>query len=264
MFLSFSFIAVQADTWSYYIKDSFEDSTFNGSRTPGSIFEMYGMAMRQSGNTVYFAFNVNMPIAGTTANSAHIGWGDFILNFGDLNTYNPNGPGLYAVHFAGNNSDSGVTQNGVYGSVTTQSLSTTHQGWASLQSYLNTVGSYASLGGISYNSGYFNLNAPAQTSIQTGNLLSSINLLNATDLSTLGLNFASGLSTPSQSLGSETFGFSFALQAGMTGNFVAHLTMECSNDMMVMTGTVPEPQSMALLALSMLIGYFLKSMQKSK
>lgn len=256
MFLSLSLIPVQANTWSYYIKDSFEDSTFNGSRTPGSIFEMYGMAMRQTGDTVYFAFNVNMPITGTTANT-HIAWGDFILNFGNLNSYSNNGSGLYAVHFAGSNSDSGVSQNGLYGSVTTKSVSTTNQGWSSIQSYLNTAGSYASLGGVSYSSGYFDLNAAAPTSINTGNLLTSINLLDASQLATLGLNFSSGLSIPSQSLGVETFGFSFLLQPGMTGNFVAHLTMECSNDMMAMTGTVPEANTIALFALSMVVGYFL-------
>lgn len=244
----FAFLSpINADSWRY-IRDNFGDSTY-GSRTPNSIFEMHGLAMKQEGSTIYVAINSNMPLAGTTVSGTHIGWGDFIMNFGNLNSYNPNDSGLYAVHFAGSYSDSGVQNNGFY-SVTTKSVTSINLGYNKIQDYLNVVGTYGSLGGFAYTNGYFDLNAPAQNSIKTGSYISAINLLNATQLLSFGLDFATGMAVAAGDLGSQTFGFSFTLPGTLSGNFIAHLAVECANDMMAFydtTTSVPEPASLIFL-----------------
>ena len=235
-------VGIYSDNWEFIIKDSFKDSTYLGEKEPGSVFEVYGMGFKKSGNELSFAFNSNLSLTGTNYYGKHIGWGDFIINSGDLSSYNNLGSNVYGVHFVGTDSDSNIQVNGLYSVTETETLASSHYGWNTIQEYLNAVGDDASLGGMSYEDGYFDTNQAAPTSIKTGTKIAEINLLSTQDLPDFSSLF-------SETVGDYTFGFSFLMPSGMSDNFVGHLTMECANDMIAIK--TPEPASV----ISLIIGF---------
>jgi|GEM_PF-4080339 len=79
--------------WNYAI-DSSTDSTdridANNTKVGGTVFEIFGMAIKQDADNIYVALNANLPIEGVTgarsegaskADDNHIGWGDLFFNF---------------------------------------------------------------------------------------------------------------------------------------------------------------------------------------
>jgi hypothetical protein len=84
--------------------------------------------------------------------------------------------------------------------------------------------------------------------IASGELMSSISLLNKSALDGLGLDFAH---FGAAAVGSEIFGFSFDLAALPGGKFTAHFFEECINDGIALYGTVPEPGTLALFGLAL-------------
>jgi hypothetical protein len=255
--------------WNYAI-DSFNDGAEGNIIGVNSAYEMYGMAVKEDtqSNSIFVAINANLPITGDNYSGAadgHIGWGDLIFNFSGQNLQTANASGnLFGIRFT-ENSDSGVSSVGVYDNVTLQNVTSTNSGFKNLTDHrnkVNNLGGSASMGDLAYNDSYFAGQITGThtvlNSIQTGNWVGGINLIN--DFTGLGLDFGNFSAT-----GTHTFGFSFDKSLMPVGEFVAHLFAECANDGMALVGelavasvpgdgdvSVPEPSSMlGLLALGL-------------
>lgn len=255
--------------WNYAI-DSFNDGAEGSIIGVNSTYEMYGMAVKEDtqSNSIFVAINANLPIAGDNYSGAadgHIGWGDLIFNFSGQNLQTANASGnLFGIRFT-ENSDSGVSSVGVYDNVTLKNVTSTNSGFNNLTHHRNTVnnlGGSASMADLAYNDSYFagqiTGTHTVRNSIQTGNFLGGINLIN--DFTGLGLDFGNF-----SAAGTHTFGFSFDKSLMPVGEFVATLFAECANDGMALVGelavasvpvdgdvSVPEPSTMlGLLALGL-------------
>jgi hypothetical protein len=234
-----------------YAIDSFNDGYNSGVVGSNSAYEFYGMAIVEDGNNIIVALNANMPLTGV--NSLHaqdglISWGDLFFNFSsdNYNTASSNSS-LYAIHFADTN-NSGVSTLGIYSNVTGKSVTSINSGFNTLSSYnigVQNAGGTPSLAQLPANTSYFNQGSPIQNVINTGNFVTGINMLSATQLSGLGFDFGQFGAT-----GTQTFGFSFDKNALPVGEFIASIFAECINDGMVIVGKtdprsedVPEPLS---------------------
>jgi len=227
-----------------YFKDSFNDST-DGYALGGTPYEMYGMAVKQVGDYIIVGVNTNFALAGEMYSGSHIGWGDFVMNFaGNQSSYANATPATsYAVKFVnGTASDSVNSSLGLYQNAIIQGVESSHYGWNTWNDYQSWVFGHGStdplLAGIA--NSYFVGTSSVPNSIQSGTFVSGtgFQILNQSELSALGIDFTAGLSTSSSVLGSVTFGFSFKRTASMTGNFTAHLAMECANDVVAFPGTL--------------------------
>ena len=255
--------------WNYAI-DSFNDGAEGNIIGVNSVYELYGMAVKEDtqSNSIFVAINANLPITGDNysgADDGHIGWGDLIFNFSGQNLQTANASGnLFGIRFT-ENSNSGVSSVGVYDNVTLQSVTKQNSGFNNLTHHANHVksqGGSASMGDLDYNDPYFAGQITGThtvlNSIKTGNFLGGINLIN--DFTGLGLDFGHF-----SAIGTHTFGFSFDKSLMPVGEFVAHLFAECANDGVALLGefaaasvpgdgdvSVPEPSSMlGLLALGL-------------
>jgi hypothetical protein len=225
---------LDTDTGWMYVTDSVTDATGL------AALEIYGMAIRQQGNTVTVAINANMDQNGITKfpgipssvrnriTDGHVGFSDLVFDFGG---------NQYAVHFSAN--DSGVTELGLYENVTLKDVAKENAGYDTLNSYKNSA-SNPSLGDISFSGNYFDWNGRwnVPMSIVSGDKIGDITSLTAADLAGMGLDFATGLGT--NRLGTNTFGFSFTKAAGMEGDFTAYVFTECRNDGVGMVRKLPD------------------------
>jgi hypothetical protein len=245
-----------------YVADAFDDSTQASTRKHGSTewtdpranedgivigdtdFEIFGMAMKQDRDTVYVAFNANMPIEGIfdkRADDGHIGWGDVIFNFGGNN---------YGIHFAAN--QAGVPSIGLYKDINTVDVTTQNYGWSSLQRYrryLAEEGVTASLGDLddSPGAGFANMTYFSQTDHNIPMVISegtevegaNVEILDADALADMGLDFESNIPDSS---GKYTIGFKFDRTEDMVGEFTAHVFIECINDGMAFIGDLKPRQ----------------------
>lgn len=273
--------AAQAQTWSYAL-DSFADGTgglvrdginYNakGQVTTGaaahgvgllSQYEHFGMAYTANADTVTFAFNSNLALNGwydSVAADKNIGWGDLFLNLdSSLSFEQAKAQGkVFGIRFAGTN-DSGVAETGIFSGVTSMNVTGTNNGWRSYSSYNNYVngkavkvnnqtvgtGAVELIDGMTTTQAQTYLGAHGESVIKTGQKVGDISLLNYAQLSAMGLNFGSQAS--GQTMGTQTFGFSFArsLLPGGELNWVAQVMAECANDTMGTAGTfaaIPTP-----------------------
>lgn len=254
--------------WNYSMDSSTDGHQIGGVVGSESAFEFYGMAMMEKDGQIYIGMNSNLSLDG--ANSSHAN--DGVISYGDL-FFNFTGDGLddaagnlFAIHFA-NNTNSGVSEAGVYRNVTGKNVAGQNSGFQHLNHHANTVnglsvnqngGDGANMADLASNDAYWqsgiNQNYKAVTSIASGQKVGGINMLESTALASLGLDFASY-----GGAGSETFGFSFDRSLLPDGDFIAHIFAECVNDGMAMAGnlasadvdpeSVPEPASiLGLLA----------------
>jgi hypothetical protein len=272
--------ATQLGGWNYTI-DSFSDGTEWDAQNKrlvvgqNSDFEFFGMAFRVLADRVVFAVNSNLSLNGYADNGSRnkkISYGDLVLNFTNTASFNAAQSNLFAIRFDSTN-DTNVkvvtetrtidnrgrikvkrtTQTsplGLYGGVTTTSLTSANSGYRSHEHHATEVakvGGSASLGDLGANNSYFGYNTAAQTHMKSGSYLGGINMLAAADLSGLGLNFGNFNAT-----GNHTFGFSVDRSLLPVGNFMASLFAECGNDGIVMAGStaVPEPTTMAGTAIA--------------
>jgi hypothetical protein len=227
------------DTDWMYAKDSFTDGTGHNS------LEIYGVAIKQIGDTITVAINANMGTEGETDWSSlpksiqnkikdgHVGLTDFVLDFAGTK---------YAVHFAANN-DSGVTTPGLYQDITLKDVAKENAGYSNLSSYKNNAKN-PSLGDLSFSSGYFDMNSnwSVPMSIESGTKVDGDNFmsLTAAKLASIGLDFVSGLGVSNASeLGSHTFGFSFTKTDEMAGDFIGYFFTECRNDGLAIVRKLP-------------------------
>lgn len=251
--LSLTATAAHAGTfhngWNYAI-DSFNDGYNAGTIGANSKYEMYGIAIQETAETVSVAINSNAPLGGWYSGGAtnnNIAFGDLFFNFGAGNLASSQG-NLFAVHFD-SNGDNGLDL-GVYSNVEGKKVGGSNNGFTSLQKNANDVsnqGGTANLADLAQNDPYFN-NEPINA-IKSGTKIGDIALLEANQLA--GLDFGHFSAT-----GNYTFGFSFDRSLLPSGDFLAHLFFECANDGMAIEGSfeeppvsTPEPNSMLALAL---------------
>lgn len=258
--------------WNYAI-DSFTDGTQGRTIGQDSAFEFYGMAVKQTRDKVYFAFNSNLSLNGyesSNARNGSIAYSDLFLNFANQSSVSEANGSLHGIRFneANDSKDFGI-ETGVYSDVTGVGLMTQNSGYSHLQSYRDVVnnnyGGTTSFGDLDDQTSYFNhdggetLNTSAYgyTNIESGTRLGDIEEIS--DFGALGLDFGHFGAT-----GTETFGFSVDNELLPTGDFIAHLFAECNNDGIVLAGNladVPEPSAMLGLALFGLVGTSLRRLK---
>ncbi len=248
----------------YYSIDSFNDS-MSGNHVGGTIYEIYGMAMKQTADEVIFAVNSNLPYEGTDSQYAqdnHVGWGDLLLNFtGQTLDVASGAAQLFGIRWA-NNNDSGVSELGLYNNVTAKTIAQENGLLLTdLRGYNNWVrnkGGNPTIGDLGAEDPYFNQNQHIPNVIASGTKIGEVNLIN--DLTHLGLNFGQFGAT-----GTQTLAFSVARSLLPDGSFIAHLAPECDNDVVAMIGQlypveppiskVPEPATaLPVVAVGLLMG----------
>ncbi len=215
----------------YYSIDSFNDS-MSGYDVGGTIYEIYGMAMKQTADEVIFAVNSHLPYDGTESEYAednHVGWGDLLLNFTGQPLDVASGSGqLFAIRWA-NNNDSGVSELGIFDNVTAKTIAKENGLLltdASLRGYNNWIRSHGgnpTIGDLSAEDPYFNPNHHIQNVIASGTKIGEVNLID--DIASLGLNFGQFGAT-----GVHTLAFSVARSSLPDGSFIGFLSLECNND----------------------------------
>lgn len=229
--------------WNYAI-DSFNDGV-SGGQVGGGIFEFYGMAIKQEADSIFVAFNANLPLVGDPqagVENGSISWGDLFFNFSGEDFYTASTKGnLWGIRFAQSN-DSGASTLGVYTKVKAKNVTQTNSGFDSLQQYNMTVEQYSgtpSVGDLAANDPYFIQpeSVLVLNEIATGTKVGEITLLSSAELTGLDFGYF-------QAIGSQTFGFSFSKSLLPKGNYIANVFAECINDGMALKGAIPdEPQS---------------------
>jgi len=208
-----------------------------GDATGLNALEIYGMAVEIEGGVMTVAINANMGPGGTSNFSGlssntinkiadrHVSFSDLVLDFSGTK---------YAVKFTTDN-DSGVTEQGLYESITLKDVTEENAGWPSFKAYSNYIGGKGDLGKLALQNDYFSWYAARSVpmSIKTGTKVGDITALSATQLANMGLNFTgNGISG-----GTYTFGFSFQMTEEMDGEFLAYFFTECLNDGMAIKVT---------------------------
>lgn len=241
--------------WNYSI-DSFNDGLDGEKVGINSGIELYGMAMKEEGDSLYFAFNSNLSLDGLPNRRAFnrsINYGDLFLNFSSVSS--SNSPRSYGIRFDTGN-DSRLTP-GLYQNVSGISVSRANGGFASLA---QTHDAIAAQGGtVSYGDeavSYFDLQDPATTTLYQGTYLGGVDLLG--DTADLGLDFSAFGAT-----GLHTFGLRVDRSLLPSGDLIANLFVESGNDGVALQGglsdrsalteppnqTIPEPSSLISLGL---------------
>ena len=259
--------------WNYTI-DSFKDGTDVGGKVGStSNYEIYGMAMRNSGGRVSIAFNSNLGVGGSSFSGAtnnNVTWGDIFFNFSGNNLETASGSSqLYGLHFATGN-DAGVTATGVYKNVQGNSVMKDNAGYKTVGGYQSAVPGDKTSTGESGVVGYGDMsNSDAKTYltgdsdgsnevvnvIKTGTKVGDIAELGAAELLSLGSAF--------NSLGgSQVFGFSFAETLLPKGSMVVSALLECMNDAVIANVNIPTttnsqatPEPLTMLAAGAAVGF---------
>lgn len=224
----------------------------------GDAYALTGLAIKQDANNVYIAINGGTDPTTGTYNSGstnnNINYGDMFFNFTGKDFATANAASrLFGIHFAPNTS--GATQMGLYSNVQAKSVTSTHNGYSSVQHYFNKGYGSQQTEGTDLNTqaktiAYYGNNGtgPIYNVINTGTKVGNISPLTAAVLGTnLGLNFGQyGANS------AYTFGFQVSKSALPTGDFMANLFYECGNSGIAVEGNiapVPEPATMLGLAL---------------
>jgi hypothetical protein len=231
--------------WNYAI-DSFNDGIESNQIGPTSAFEFYGVAYRQVGERLDFAFNSNLdwdqafPSPGARNNN--IAYGDFFLNFQGTTFAAANATSsLYAIHFDRDNDTQIAGQPpalGLYRNVQAEGLTTVNNGFATLNAYeqkIRELGGSPNYADLPAGTDYLTFNAGALTHMKSGELVSPIAI--QTNFAGTGLDFGHFSAT-----GSKTFGFSLDSRLLPVGSFMANVFAECSNDGIAIAGQVVEPK----------------------
>ncbi|MEL6249932.1 MAG: PEP-CTERM sorting domain-containing protein [Cyanobacteria bacterium J06629_9] len=237
-----------------------------GDGSGGNVYDIQGLAFKETADRIFFAVSANLPLAGNASGGAadgNIGWGDLMLNFtGD--SYAAAEGNLLGIRFADTN-DSGVSQLGVYGNVTTSSVTQDNQGYSTLNKYYETGGGKFdvadTMGDLTDKSDAYEYfggqpdasNVAINNVIAGGTFLGGIDLLSDQATASAGLDFGNFNAT-----GDELIAFSFDRSLIPTGSFIASLFLECGNDGGALhgeTADVPEPSAVGgLVLLGMVVG----------
>lgn len=212
----------------------------------GTSYEIYVMGYIETTDSLVFAINSNLPndgISNPRAEDNNVKWGDLILNFSGTSLDSASGS-LYGVKFIPDN-DSGVNQVGIYSNVTVKSVTAdnglllTQLGGSNSQTgynpYVRSKDGNPQNGELGPDDPYFNQGERIDNVINSGNLIGEVLTLTAAELSNLGFN------SP-DAVGSHTIGISIPKELLPVGNFTAHLSMECGNDIVAIRGEIiPNP-----------------------
>lgn len=258
--------AVSLNGWDYAL-GSFTNGV-NNYAIGGTVFEFYGIALKDTGSELFVALNTNLPLVG----NKQVTYGDLFFNFTGKPFKSASDIGqLFGVRFAAVNSESGAPTLGLYRNVTAKNVSQVNSGFQNLSQYRATVGSNDQFGDLRSSDPYF---AGQQTgnwtplnAIATGTKAAPIQLLDQSQLTTTGLNFAAFPGV----VGSQTLGFRFEKSADFgEGDFIANIFAECINDGLAIASrtqstskAVPEPTMLFGLALAGSGLSLLKRRQKS-
>jgi hypothetical protein len=251
--------------WNYAI-DSFNDGYTYGTIGQRSLFEFYGMAIKQDSQNIYVAINSNLGLGDKTyrdSNGRFVNYGDLLFNFSGKNLVTANNQkSLFAIKFDGIN-DATVSSTGVYSNVKAKSVADSNHGFGKLSNHESKVaskGGSASMGDLAQNDAYFG-NSTVNV-IKSGTKVGDIKYLTVDDFSELNLDFGQFGAT-----GSQTIGFGFDRSLLPTGDYLAQLLAECANDGMAIKGQfsneVPEPITGLILAAG-LGGAAMRKMKKSR
>ncbi|MCC3408452.1 MAG: PEP-CTERM sorting domain-containing protein [Microcoleus sp. PH2017_10_PVI_O_A] len=282
--------AARAETlnlgWDYAIDpsyDSLDSNGMGGITAGGTIYEIYGMAIKDdvSTNTIWIAINANLPLTGNptedTVNgypvsNRNIGFGDLFFDFSDRNNFKAasDSNSLFGIRFAPNN-DSNAPSTGVYSGVKAKSVVAQNAGWSnfynhSVNGVLPLTGLEARTGDLGWNDSYYNPYTSEGSHsrpeslipnvIESGNKVGDITMVGDAELVAAGfaLNVIPAPST------SRNIGFKFDKSLLSIGSYVATLIQECNNDAIALKGetqplsppeAVPEPSSI----LATLLGF---------
>ena len=239
-----------------YANSSFKNGV-HGTSIGGNSFEFYSMAVKDMGDRFIVALNANLNQNG---GEDGIAYGDMLFNFGPKNLKGASDQSsLFGVKFQTTNSDSGVSQTGIYSGVKAKAVGAQNQGFSNFNQRTSYLPRYSStstselnnFGDLQSTDAYFDGmrsgNNVLLNSINTGTRAGDISMLNKTQLGNMGVNFGHFGAT-----GSQTFGFSFIKPKGFEGKFTSTLAFECFNDAVALTGEskkTPEPLALAGLAI---------------
>lgn len=223
-----------------YAQDSFHDTTGYPK------LEIFGMAMKQEGNTLIVAFNAGMPPSGwdvpadlvgpNKVRDGNVAFSDFVMDFHGKK---------YAVRFSPNN-DSSLPPGevGLYSHVVLKDVTKENWGHPRLDTYVQAIGDEATMADLTFPMTYFDMMGyrSLPMSIESGIKVEDANYqaLDATQLQAMGLNFPAEFKVQANQLGKYTFGFSFNKPADMIGRFLGYVFDECGNDGIAIVGELPE------------------------
>lgn len=234
--------AFSLNGWDYALGEYNNGVTLN--QVGGGVFEIYGIAIKDTGSQMTIAVNANLPLTGQQG----ITYGDLFFNFtGQSFKAASDAAQLFGVRFVGAESDSGAPTIGLYSNVMAKNVSATNSGFVNLQAYSLLVQGNDRWGDMNVRDPYFAGqdigNWTVLNAIGTGTKISEIDLLTAAALTPEGLDFAQFPGVA----GSQTIGVRFdkPSQFGI-GRYVASLMAECANDgIVIQSESVPEPTTMA-------------------
>lgn len=269
--------------WNYAIDPSYDslDSDGMGGITAGeTIFEIYGMAVKDdvSTNTIWVAISANLPLTGKPTgdfvdgypvSNRNIGFGDLFWDFSRKENFKvaSDSNSLFGIRFAPNN-DSNAAITGVYSGVKAKSVVAQNAGWSNLYNHningiLPRKSMDAGMGDLAWNDAYY---SPYLTEgshsqpetlipniIESGTKVGDITMVSDVDLAAAG--FALGV-FPAR--GSKTIGFKFDKSLLPVDDYVANLILECNNDAIALEGkTEPLPPQQAVPEPSTILATFL-------
>ncbi|MDB9315417.1 hypothetical protein PN462_20045 [Spirulina sp. CS-785/01] len=252
--------------WYYSIDPSYDSIASNGSGgldVGGSIYEIYGMAIKENveTNTIWVGLNSNLPITGRSVPTYingmeipdnNIGWGDMFFDFSGTGNFQQSidTGQMCGVRFA-NTNDSGV-DSGVYCGMSASSVVSENAGYWNLNAHnneiVNNVGQNAWMGDKRWNDDYY---APYTGSgYKMPNILTSDNqeehkvgegdvtIRSQAELEEEGFETDQFFGE-----GDNIFGFSFQKPLEMAGDFIATAIQECLNDGMALLGNFTSSNS---------------------
>jgi len=247
--------AIDFGGWDY--ANSSYKNGIEGTSIGGNAFEFHSMAVKDLGDRFIVALNANLNQNG---GKDGIAYGDMLFNFTPKNLQvASNQSSLFGVKFQTLNSDSGVSQTGIYSGVKAKSVTDKNSGFENLNHRTKHLSRYSTtaaselnnLGDLQTTDAYFDGMRTGSNvllnSIKSGTRVGDISMLNKTQLTGMGVNFSHFKAT-----GTQTFGFSFLKPKGFEGNFTSILSLECFNDAVALTGIskkTPEPLALAGLAI---------------
>ncbi|MBP0000032.1 MAG: PEP-CTERM sorting domain-containing protein [Cyanobacteria bacterium SID2] len=205
----------------HYTSDSANDGT------GGSVYDIFGMAVKETQDSVFVVINGNMPLSGADSSGAwdtKIGWGDLFINLSPEQGFNSGN--LFGVRFADPFGDLPV---GVYGGVDPISVTGSNNGWKNVDSYTNNfvrsdgtakksnVEIDKLFGDLSHDTDYFD-RSKSYNAIGSGAYLGGIEWLDDAALKAAGFETQEGFG------GSETVAFRF--DSKLLTSYVPDLTDE--------------------------------------
>ncbi|MEL6259878.1 MAG: XDD3 family exosortase-dependent surface protein [Cyanobacteria bacterium J06626_6] len=229
-----------AGKWTYSV-DAVGDSN------DGAIYDIRAIGIKETPDKVIVSISANFPLVGVTnpnADDHEIGWGDLFFDFTDTTFDQANANrSLFAVKFAPN-SNSGVSQTGVYGDASAKSVGAQNNGFRTLEEYfdaglerVNTLGSSL----VDRQSAYRYYSGPGKSGettinnvIDNGTRLGDIQLLSEQEAIAAGVDFSMV-----ESPGDVMITFQFDRDLLPAGPYVSNLFVECANDGVALIGNLP-------------------------